>query len=351
MKKIPTLFQREFENHNVVSIRPEVKEGLEWVLAGEGIATEKADGACTAVIDGVFYKRYDAKKDKHGNLKLPPEGAIPCDKPDPITGHWPHWVKVSETEPADRWFIEAYHNTLKDNEKLPDGTYEAIGPHFQSNPYRLDKDTLVRHGSKEIDLIDRSFDGIREFLGQHRMEGIVFWKDGEPRCKIKRRDFGFKWPCIEKDIENYIAQNNRKLIERFPFLLPGYGRNEDGSISSDFDYSFTELDSMPAGWRKAFGEKMCEEIKEALLSSSSTETERERALREYRILEIKEKYGQLRWYDSGSVNDIIDKYSRLSETICVRCGKPATRWSTHWISPYCDDCGPKYERYVPVTAE
>ena len=37
MKKIPTLFQREFENHNVVSIHPEVKEGLEWVLAGEGV--------------------------------------------------------------------------------------------------------------------------------------------------------------------------------------------------------------------------------------------------------------------------------------------------------------------------
>ena len=24
-------------------------------------------------------------------------------------------------------------------------------------------------------------------------EGIVFWKDGEPRCKIKRSDFGFTW--------------------------------------------------------------------------------------------------------------------------------------------------------------
>lgn len=25
------------------------------------------------------------------------------------------------------------------------------------------------------------------------MEGIVFWKDGEPKCKIKRSDFGFPW--------------------------------------------------------------------------------------------------------------------------------------------------------------
>ena len=25
------------------------------------------------------------------------------------------------------------------------------------------------------------------------MEGIVFWKDGEQKCKIKRTDFGFRW--------------------------------------------------------------------------------------------------------------------------------------------------------------
>lgn len=24
-------------------------------------------------------------------------------------------------------------------------------------------------------------------------EGIVFWKDGQPQCKIKRSDFGFPW--------------------------------------------------------------------------------------------------------------------------------------------------------------
>ena len=23
---------------------------------------------------------------------------------------------------------------------------------------------------------------------------IVFWRDGEPRCKVKRKDFGFRWP-------------------------------------------------------------------------------------------------------------------------------------------------------------
>ena len=66
MKKIPTLFKREFQDHHVISISPEVSSpDLAWVLAGEGVATEKIDGACCAIIDGQFYKRYDAKKNKN----------------------------------------------------------------------------------------------------------------------------------------------------------------------------------------------------------------------------------------------------------------------------------------------
>lgn len=27
--------------------------------------------------------------------------------------------------------------------------------------------------------------------------GLVFWKDGQPMCKIKRFDFGLPWPVKE----------------------------------------------------------------------------------------------------------------------------------------------------------
>ena len=182
MKKIPTLFEREFENHKVIGITPIVREGLEWVLEGKGVATVKIDGSCTAIINGVFYKRYDAK-----NGKKPPLGAIPCCDPDPITGHHPHWVKV-EDKPSDKWFINAYNNLpIKE-----DGTYEAIGVHFQGNPYGLCDDVLERHGAKQID-VPRTFEGIKQYLTDHYIEGIVFWLDGEPRCKIKRSDFGLEW--------------------------------------------------------------------------------------------------------------------------------------------------------------
>lgn len=192
MKKMPTLFQREFDHHRVVNITDQLTSPeLAWVLAGEGIATEKIDGACCALIGGQFYKRYDAKKNKQGILKQPPVGAIPCDVPDPVTGHWPHWVPVDEANTADQWFIVAKANTPGE---LTDGTYEAIGPHFNGNPHQLEQDVLVRHGEKIIQLENRSFDGIRTYLEQHCIEGIVFWKDGMPGCKIKRRDFGFDWP-------------------------------------------------------------------------------------------------------------------------------------------------------------
>jgi len=185
MKKIPTLFVREFEDHKPVRIKPELtSESLRWVLDGEGQATEKIDGACCAFIDGEFYKRYDAKKGKK-----PPENAIPCDDPDPVTGHWPHWVPVDKNNPADRWFIEAKHNT---DLAFADGTYEAVGPHFNGNPHNFQKDILIRHGKAVLD-VPRTFEGIREYLEGNYIEGIVFWKDGEPKCKIKRSDFGFRW--------------------------------------------------------------------------------------------------------------------------------------------------------------
>lgn len=190
MKKIPTLFKRVYENGKIIDILPEVTEGMEWVLHGRGVATVKWDGSCCAIINGELYKRYDAK-----NGKKPPEGAIPCCDPDPITGHWPHWVKCDPNNPADKWFIQAYERSMnaKISSDLLYGTFEAVGPHFNGNPYEYENDKLIRHGYHVLS-VKRSFEGIKNYLADHYIEGIVFWKDGEPQCKIKRKDFGFKWP-------------------------------------------------------------------------------------------------------------------------------------------------------------
>jgi hypothetical protein len=92
---------------------------------------------------------------------------------------------------------------------------------------------------------------------------------------------------------------------------------------------------MEPGWRKAFGIQMCKEIKKEL--------KKHKFLYKYRIVQIKEKWGYLHWYDSGSpkdskIYDIIHKYEQISAKTCGVCGKPATKMSKGWVYPYCDDC-------------
>lgn len=196
MKKIPTLFKREFESHRVVKTLPEVTEGLEWILSDPDVyPTEKIDGACCAIINGEFYKRFDAKKGK-----AYPEDAIKCqDAPDPITGHFPMWVKCDRDNPADKWFWKAY-DLSRDYTILYDGTYEAIGRHFNGNPYKANTDIIEPHGSRIItdfllcSDVYKTYQLIIEWLHENKVEGIVFWKNNQPICKIKRSDFGLKWP-------------------------------------------------------------------------------------------------------------------------------------------------------------
>ena len=64
MKKIPSLFKRDYEGARFVY--DEVVPGCEWVLDGEGVATVKYDGTSCMVRDGVLYKRYDYKKKQRG---------------------------------------------------------------------------------------------------------------------------------------------------------------------------------------------------------------------------------------------------------------------------------------------
>jgi hypothetical protein len=181
MHKIISVFQRNYDGDRL--IRNEVVPGAEWVLAGEGIATRKYDGSCCMVSNGELFKRYDSKKGKKT-----PVGFIPAQDPDPITGHWPGWMKVGDgTE--DKWFREAWKNL---GFVPPDGTYEAIGPHFQGNPECGNCDSLIRHGVTEMVDCPRDFEGIRDYLLRADVEGIVFHhKDGR-MAKVKKRDYGLK---------------------------------------------------------------------------------------------------------------------------------------------------------------
>lgn len=183
MQKIPSLFMRNYDGDRLV--RDEVVPGSEWVINGEGVPTVKIDGTSCLIRDGRLYKRYDVKKGR-----TPPAGFEPAQDADPVTGHWPGWVPVSDTDPSDRWHREALESG-----HYPDGTYELIGPRVQGNPHEMPHHTLIPHGRQRAAECERTFDGIREYLRRMPiMEGIVWHHPDGRMVKIKRKDFGLPWP-------------------------------------------------------------------------------------------------------------------------------------------------------------
>lgn len=68
MKKIPTLFEREFENHRIVRILPNVSPDLAWVMAGEGVAT--INGTVPAVRSSMVFSTKDTMQNMENRFHL-----------------------------------------------------------------------------------------------------------------------------------------------------------------------------------------------------------------------------------------------------------------------------------------
>ena len=57
----------------------------------------------------------------------------------------------------------------------------------------MDTDILEKHGKRILENIPRDYEGIKQYLENHYIEGIVFYRGNGEMCKIKRSDFGFEW--------------------------------------------------------------------------------------------------------------------------------------------------------------
>lgn len=207
---------------------------------------------------------------------------------------------------------------------------------FFNYKVRLDKVNEKLTIKNKIDSLELDLSGIIWKSNTFEILGIKLdfeWISGNPVVIVyvtpmdpeDKTNYGFggrikslvvnKWYNFWYKVVDWI---NTKVLDKI-FFLPSY----------------TELDAMEPGWRKAFGIQMCKEIK--------TELKKHKFLYKYRISQIKEKFGALRWYDNGipkdcKVYDIINKYEEVSSRTCGICGKPATKISKGWIYPYCDDC-------------
>lgn len=96
------------------------------------------------------------------------------------------------------------------------------------------------------------------------------------------------------------------------------------------------LDLIPPGWGE-LARKMIEEC-EAVDPS-------------YEIDDLKEKWGRLNIFshyhieNDDLISEIENKYEKLSAQTCCGCSKSATKISTGWILPWCDECGTNEEKY------
>ena len=137
-------------------------------------------------------------------------------------------------------------------------------------------------------------------------------------------------------------------IEKYPFLMI-----KDNSVYPFLEVNSTEehwFTDLPSGWVNSFGEKMCDELLDALGTYVD----------DFIIIQTKEKYGSIRlywrWNDrkyakteaealnqlSYTINCIVHKYEEISYHTCAKCGKPATKYSSPWVLPFCSECFENY---------
>lgn len=190
MRKIPTVFERDFDNK--AQITPKPHPDCDWVFRGEGVATRKYDGTCCLVRDGKLYKRREVKvSDK---VPLPSPFGFEMTDWDETTRKAVGWVPVDPADPGDKWHCDALADDASvDQTGLADGTYELIGPKVQGNAERVAPHLLIAHAeAKQFSDVPTDFDALREWMEGKDIEGIVWHHPDGRMAKIKLKDFGLK---------------------------------------------------------------------------------------------------------------------------------------------------------------
>ena len=114
-------------------------------------------------------------------------------------------------------------------------------------------------------------------------------------------------------------ENTEKLFNQFPSLYQGKNLGPQKNLMC---FGFECGD----GWFDliyALSKKICELSPETV------------------AMQVKEKFGTMRFYVSGAVSevfDIIDEYEELSGKVCEECGAPGEGRDGGWIKTLCDGC-------------
>jgi len=143
----------------------------------------------------------DARQVRPTDLKLLsnyykdiPLYAVPCQEPDVISGHYPHWVKCDRNNPSDKYHWKAWDDLVQTSNftrtPIKDGTYELLGEKIQGNPERVARYLLMSHKNHEHEDIGSILNNPKEYMRNLDIEGIVFHHPDGRMCKIRKKDFG-----------------------------------------------------------------------------------------------------------------------------------------------------------------
>ncbi len=121
-------------------------------------------------------------------------------------------------------------------------------------------------------------------------------------------------------------ENEQKLFNRFDFFHP-----ERSIKDSLMAFGFECGD----GWYSLIWE-LCEDIETALKNDTANEA----TDFPFRVMQVKEKYGGLRFYTNWGTDEIfalIDTAEEKSTEICEICGKPGELNKSGWLSTRCEE--------------
>lgn len=118
----------------------------------------------------------------------------------------------------------------------------------------------------------------------------------------------------------------QKLMEDFPFM-------EAKSFFDGERLGYCVPCEFSDGWFDIIY-NLCKEINELYKSKG-------RNINDLNIEQVKEKYGELRFYVGNYIDgvmEIIDKYEALSCKTCEVCGKEGKLTGKRWVRTLCDEC-------------
>ncbi len=213
MKKIPTLFVRDFTTGFVI---PEIMPGCEWVMEKTWPAHRKYDGTCVGLFltvngevrinDGVgsheinskdqIGERWMARREVKQGHEFPDDFEI--EQFDPTTKKTYGWEPI-EQSPFYKFVQEA--EAKLEHRYL--GTYELCGPKINGNPENFKEHTLVHHWGTELisnvlvlDIHEMSvkdaYEALKATFEYMPIEGVVWYGYTHGMAKLKRKDFNYE---------------------------------------------------------------------------------------------------------------------------------------------------------------